>query len=92
MRLEPILAYVGSVGKQGCMQPTKPLEWIVFGAWRSLVSAFDWGSKGRWFESSRPDFSTVCHAHVRVGMASELPSCPRGRGHGTRRATSVAAL
>ena len=25
------------------------------GAWRSLVSALDWGSRGRWFESSRPD-------------------------------------
>ena len=25
------------------------------GAWRSLVSAPDWGSGGRWFESSRPD-------------------------------------
>ena len=25
------------------------------GAWRSLVSAPDWGSGGRWFKSSRPD-------------------------------------
>ena len=27
------------------------------GAWRSLTSAPDWGSGGRWFESSRPDCS-----------------------------------
>ena len=26
-----------------------------FGAWRSLDSASDWGSEGRWFKSSRPD-------------------------------------
>ena len=26
------------------------------GAWRSLVSALDWGSRGRRFESSRPDY------------------------------------
>src|SRR5271170_3552745 len=25
------------------------------GAWRSLASAPEWGSGGRWFESSRPD-------------------------------------
>ena len=25
------------------------------GAWRSLDSASDWGSEGRWFKSSRPD-------------------------------------
>ena len=27
------------------------------GVWRSLDSAFDWGSKGRWFKSSHPDFN-----------------------------------
>ena len=27
------------------------------GAWRSLASAPEWGSGGRWFESSRPDYS-----------------------------------
>src|SRR6185436_3981389 len=27
----------------------------LIGAWRSLVSAPDWGSGGRWFKSSRPD-------------------------------------
>ncbi len=26
------------------------------GVWRSLDSAFDWGSKGRGFESRHPDF------------------------------------
>ena len=28
--------------------------WII-GPWRSLASAPEWGSGGRWFESSRPD-------------------------------------
>ena len=27
-----------------------------FGAWRSLASALEWGSRGRRFESCRPDF------------------------------------
>ncbi len=27
-----------------------------FGAWRSLASALDWGSRGRRFKSCRPDF------------------------------------
>jgi hypothetical protein len=27
----------------------------VSGPWRSLVSALDWGSRGRRFESARPD-------------------------------------
>ena len=32
----------------------------MFGAWRSPVSALDWGARGRWLKSSRPDiiFST----------------------------------
>ena len=25
--------------------------------WRSLVSALDWGSRGRWFESSHLDYN-----------------------------------
>ena len=28
------------------------------GAWRSLASASEWGSEGRWFKSSRPDYSS----------------------------------
>ena len=31
------------------------------GAWRSLASAPEWGSGGRWFESSRPDIRKGCH-------------------------------
>jgi hypothetical protein len=27
-----------------------------FGAWRSLASALDWGSRGRRFKSCRPDW------------------------------------
>ena len=38
-----------------CMVPGCPLRVALVGAWRSLVSALDWGSRGRWFESSRPD-------------------------------------
>src|SRR5262245_43529514 len=30
---------------------------MLHGAWRSLASAPEWGSGGRWFESSRPDLS-----------------------------------
>src|SRR6516162_7355116 len=29
------------------------------GAWRSLASAPEWGSGGRWFESSRPDIASL---------------------------------
>ena len=35
------------------------------GPWRSLVSALDWGSRGRRFESSRPDSMEVCAEPVR---------------------------
>src|SRR5262245_47594483 len=29
-------------------------------------SAFDWGSKGRWFESSRPDFASLCYGATSI--------------------------
>ena len=29
--------------------------WSTIGVWRSLDSASDWGSEGRWFKSSHPD-------------------------------------
>ena len=32
---------------------------VANGVWRSLVSAFDWGSKGRRFKSSHPDFVLI---------------------------------
>jgi 5'-nucleotidase len=38
------------------------------GAWRSLVSAPDWGSGGRWFESSRPD-----HTFIPRGFRTRAP-------------------
>ena len=34
------------------------------GAWRSLVSALVWGTRGRRFESGRPDFVRGCKAFV----------------------------
>jgi hypothetical protein len=39
------------------------------GAWRSLASAPEWGSGGRWFESSRPDIARP------VGNESRLAFC-----------------
>ena len=30
-----------------------------FGAWRSLASALDWGSRGRRFKSCRPDLQVL---------------------------------
>src|SRR5438132_11801984 len=38
------------------------------GAWRSLASAPEWGSGGRWFESSRPD--------LRKGTFVRNDGCP----------------
>lgn len=34
------------------------------GAWRSLVSALVWGTKGRRFESGRPDEISVSRAPI----------------------------
>ncbi len=39
------------------------LECGISGAWRSLASALDWGSRGRRFKSCRPDF--VCDTGYR---------------------------
>ena len=42
------------------------------GPWRSLVSALDWGSRGRRFESCRPDFVMFGRS-----LASHTPSIAR---------------
>jgi hypothetical protein len=36
------------------------------GAWRSLASALDWGSRGRRFKSCRPDFGLIASPSARV--------------------------
>ena len=43
-----------------------------FGAWRSLASALDWGSRGRRFKSCRPDigWSSIVHSPHVVGDRS----------------------
>src|SRR5438105_515743 len=38
------------------------------GAWRSLASAPEWGSGGRWFESSRPDISRKSQSKQGLGL------------------------
>src|SRR5688572_500406 len=57
------------------------------GLWRSLVSALDWGSRGRRFKSSQPDHQEVRSAPVqpapaRGGAGRHVPTS--GRGGGTR--------
>src|SRR5437870_6177692 len=46
-----------------------------FGPWRSLVSALDWGSRGREFKSPRPD-------RIEKGgrMSGSEPESPAGAG------------
>ena len=44
----------------------KDREPPISGAWRSLVSALDWGSRGRWFKSSRPE---SCKASRMLNLA-----------------------
>ena len=39
----------------GATRPVARLSFLESGPWRSLVSASDWGSEGRRFESGRPD-------------------------------------
>jgi hypothetical protein len=34
---------------------------LVRGLWRSLVSALDWGSRGRGFKSRQPDRGIACN-------------------------------
>ena len=48
------------------------------GLWRSLVSALDWGSRGREFKSPQPDNIIAGQKGYRKGDApSLLPECPR---------------
>src|SRR5262249_1609315 len=56
---------------------------VELGAWRSLASAPEWGSGGRWFESSRPDIARA----VRT-MSSDGPCfCPKDRMQETMQET-----
>ena len=52
------------------------------GLWRSLVSALDWGSRGRRFESSQPDGEGGPDQHIRSG-----PLCVRSRPRSPRSPT-----
>ena len=55
----------------------KIFPFSIHGAWRSLASAFDWGSKGRRFKSCCPD--SPCEglllARFFCFLASFLPTC-----------------
>ena len=61
------------------------------GAWRSLDSALEWGSRGRWFKSSRPDYvrrgrpdayRDRPHQLSYQPAGKEAPGPARGRGRG----------
>src|SRR5438270_4552279 len=48
------------------------------GLWRSLVSALDWGSRGREFKSPQPDSKVAGQKGFRRGEApSSRVECPR---------------
>ena len=53
--LKPAAVYA-IVGESGAVVPEALSSRGAFGAWRSLASALDWGSRGRRFKSCRPDF------------------------------------
>ena len=75
-----------------------------FGAWRSLVSALVWGTRGRWFKSSRPDCSepgetrafSFCAADAgssSVGRMSRFAGCPpRARVYSHASASSLGEI
>ena len=44
---------------------------FLFGAWRSLASALDWGSRGRRFKSCRPESILSSFYDVRLGIYLE---------------------
>jgi hypothetical protein len=50
------------------------------GAWRSLVSALVWGTKGRRFESGRPDWECGTE-HLSRGISVALPESACGALH-----------
>ena len=69
-------------GARACRfrEPTRTrLESTVPGLWRSLVSALDWGSRGREFESPQPDTVTRGFSETRSPWFLS-----GGGGHGRR--------
>ncbi len=73
-----------------------PLGWRRRGAWRSLVSALVWGTRGPEFESRRPDNESPAHAGVSSshGLRRSSPDSRKSpnastRGRETRRAPSA---
>ena len=51
-------------------QPAEIIEPLRRGAWRSLASALDWGSRGRRFKSCRPDLGSPIAAMICDGAFS----------------------
>ncbi len=45
---------------------------IQFGAWRSLASALEWGSRGRWFKSTRPDHISVKILFLKLTIEKQI--------------------
>ena len=60
------------------------------GAWRSLVSALDWGSRGRKFESSRPDRKPKSLAATRLQQGSLCVWWASGLGRVVDKAQRIA--
>ena len=59
---------------------------LALGAWRSLASAPEWGSGGRWFESSRPDMpegATQPRVATNLPVFSFSPKTEGGTESGT---------
>ena len=58
---------------------------FVFGAWRSLASARDWGSRGRRFKSCRPDsiLSSFYGVRLRIDLewSVQFNSCGKWSGY-----------
>src|SRR5438034_5358007 len=61
------------------------------GAWRSLASAPEWGSGGRWFESSRPDIVKPCREVTSGKAFFTLRAWPMLKGRVEGRVSEKAA-
>ena len=75
-KAEPFLMDL-TTGGDGPIRPARPgfgvdrvLAPHAHGLWRSLVSALDWGSRGRRFKSGQPDRENPCTAGVWTPVAT----------------------
>ncbi len=80
------------------LTPSRPREGRVarYGLWRSLVSALDWGSRGRRFKSSQPDHKGAGQSAAEREQVSLRSGCTTSAPHESpvsvvRAASSTAA-